>query len=60
MAMVQTLLGHELRNVQLVFLEDEARVDFEELVYKLGGAAGVNSLEVDVEGVVNKVFLGDN
>jgi len=58
--MVQTLLGHELRNVQLVFLEGEARVDFEELVYKLGGAAGVNSLEVDVEGVVNKVFLGDN
>ena len=58
--MVQTLLGHELRNVQLVFLEGEARVDFEELIYKLDGAAGVNSLEVDVEGVVNKVFLGDN
>ena len=58
--MVQTLLGHELRNVQLVFLEGEARVDFEELVHKLDGAASVNSLEVDVEGVVNKVFLGDN
>ena len=58
--MVQTLLGHELHNVQLVFLEGEARVDFEELVYKLDGATGVNSLEVDVEGVVNKVFLGDN
>ena len=28
LAMVQILLGHELHNVQLVFLEGEARVDF--------------------------------
>jgi hypothetical protein len=34
-------------------------VDLEELVNELDEAAGVIGTEVDIEGVVNKVFLDD-
>jgi hypothetical protein len=59
LATVQTQLGYELRTLQPVFPEGEDRVDFEELVDELNEAARAIDEEVNVEGVVNRVFLGD-
>jgi hypothetical protein len=56
---VQTQLGHELQTLHPVFPEGEDRVGFEELVDKFDEAVGTISAEVNVEGVVNRVFLGE-
>jgi hypothetical protein len=59
LATVQTQLGHKLWNLQPVFPEGEDRVDFEELIDELDKAVGAISAEVDVEGIVNRIFLDE-
>jgi hypothetical protein len=59
LAMVQTQLGHDLQTLHLIFPEGEDQADFEELVDELDEAAGAIGAEVNVEGVVNRVFLGE-
>ena len=53
LATVQTRLGHDLRNLQLVF------EDFEELIDELDEAAAAICDEVNVESVIIKVFYDD-
>lgn len=59
LAMMQTQLGHDLRTPHPVFPEGEDRADFKEIVNELDEAAGAIGAEVDVEGVINRVFLGE-
>jgi hypothetical protein len=56
---VQTQLSHELRTLQPAFPKGENRADFEELVDELDEATWAIGDEVDVKGVVNRVFLDD-
>jgi hypothetical protein len=56
---VQTQLRHELQTLHPIFPEGEDRAGFEELVDKLDEAARVIGAKVNVEGVVNRVFLGE-
>lgn len=58
--MVQTQLRHEVRTLQPGFPEGEDQADFEELVDKLDEAVGAIGAVVNVEGEVNRVFLGES
>jgi hypothetical protein len=55
LAVVQTQLGHELRTLHYIFLEGEDQAGFDELDEDIGTIGA----KVDVEGVVNRVFLDE-
>lgn len=59
LVVVQSQLGHDLRGFQLVIPEGEDHDDLEKLVLEFDEAAGAISVEVDIAGVVSRVFLGD-
>ena len=60
LAVVQTLSGNDLRTLQPIFREGEAREEFNELVDDLGMVATAITEDVRLDAVISNVFAEDS